>query len=130
MQKTYAGKKLQKTLPEFHACLFKEYWQGPQTAISAWFCWLFCLPLLFVLSAAFFQHSQLLSSHRHFLTKYLITNQNIMALVICYYLYYILASVIWWKCARNSTTFYKYVVRIWAAIKVFTSIIWIAAFVM
>ena len=33
------------------------------------------------------------------------------------------ARIIWWKCAKNSTVFFKYVVRIFAGLNVFISVI-------
>lgn len=97
----------------------KEYWQGERTALSAFICWKIGVPILFLVgvSLASVVFGLLLPN------KESITNLSLLinGFIILVFVYRILSNVIWWKCAKNSTTFWKYAVRFLAAVGIISS---------
>lgn len=83
---------------------FLEYWKGQRTAFHAWFVFYFSIGLII---------STLLLFIGEFRIQMLAENKIMLQgfFGIAYIAYYILASIILWRCAANSTLFYKWFAR-------------------
>lgn len=82
---------------------FLEYWQGERTAFSAWFTWLLIGDNL--INIVIHSTIYLIASHWTF---------PVILAIFCIFahlIYEILAFIMLWKCAKNSTPFNKYFAR-------------------
>lgn len=97
-------KELNKqTYPSFTWKWFLEYWRGERSAFNAWLIWSFIgsflvstIGLLFIFFLKFIGFSGLSVS---------------ISFTILFLMYSILSSIILWRCAKNSTTNYKFFAR-------------------
>jgi len=94
-----------KTASMFTRHWFMEYWKGERSAFSAWFTWVFVGKLIVVISLL------IMISMHSVIAGYFLVSYGILLI-----LYSIMSSIILWKCAKNSTTGYKYFARFVAII--------------
>ena len=93
-----------QTERKFTAKWFREYWQGQRSAFYAWLTWSFIGAIIVNITldgiAALFISPSMQESWFDILTLIIGT------------IYSFFASVILWRCAKNSTRFYKYFARL------------------
>ncbi len=107
-----------KTAEKFTKKWFLEYWHGDRSACYAWWTWsvgiaavaklglFLILPLIVNLSTKVMnhEHAELDSAGKLLF----------IATELLFLAYIIMASVIVWRCARNSTRFWQFFARFWA----------------
>jgi hypothetical protein len=103
-------KEFNKQVPKtFTGKWFLEYWRGQRSLFNAWFTWMLIGQWLLIIIEGL-TLSLLDQGHTQF-------SEGIFASILLLYL--IMAAIILWRCAVNSTIFYKYVARIYAACNVY-----------
>ncbi len=106
-------KELNKqTAKIFSAEWFLEYFRGDRTAFYAWWTWFFIGRMAFVpifLPLRLIQQAQEGAPSLAFIISVIVAD-------LLFVLAQLLASVILWKCARNSTPFFKFFAKFWALV--------------
>ena len=100
--------------PAFTQKWFLEYWQGQRSAFKAWATWFFFGGLILGLMGG--ASIILFSGTGNFFAI-------LKVIRIIFFLYITMAAIILWRCAYNSTSFYKYFARIFAIYMVLSALI-------
>lgn len=120
-----------KTEKKFTKKWFLEYWHGDRSACYAWWTWSvgiaalvkLVLFLMFSILLLFVNLSTNAINHEPATLNTLGNNLLFIAMEMLFLAYFIMASVILWRCAKNSTRFWLFFARFWAILVVVVGII-------